>query len=407
MARDGGAEVNLEGPAATPSPSGEPLALTISCYVDPAHKRPRKHAILLHPDWSVDTGHDLDSERLAVAFGGHLSCLDLADKVVPAVRSYVQRQLRRELPAIDLSVGGRWVPRVRVATCCAGSTSFGSAADAASHLRHPRHVAAEHGARTTAVLGLGKQVLQAHGCSDPVRPPDGASRLVGRQVPRLRDVHLLWEAGLTPDLVEHVHGVVSDGRVLEPHFYLGVLSQRPDLAWVRDTAAQVPDRDVHSWLAWSQSPDDRTSPQLRADWLRLGVSRRDLTALSGTGYRPVDVHLLATSLSTSPTAAAAVLARWAEAECFPTAAELVAVARISDVGLGAVSRATVDRFIGLLRGTGITGSRVQHAFALMLCGAPGITAHIVCTVGSLDPGDITRGLHKWERDRQKGTRISA
>ncbi len=397
----------LDGPAAMPCPSGRPLHLTISCYVDPAHKRPRKHPILLHPDWSVDTGHDLDSERVSVAFGGYLSCLDLADKVVPAVRSYVQRQLRRELPAIDLSVGGRWVPTVRVDTCCAGSTSFPTAVDAASHVRSPRHIAAEHHARTTTVTSLGRQVLKAHDQGDPVRLPDDALRLVGRQVPRLRDVVLLWEAGLPPGLVAQVHTEVAGGRPLSPHFFLGVLSKRPDLSWVRETAAEVPDRDVHDWLAWSETDQDRVSPDLRAAWLRLGVSRRDLTALSATAYRPVDVHLLSSSLGMSPTAAAAVLTTWAEAECFPSSAELVAAAATSDVGLSAVTPATVERLLSLLHGTAITGTREQLAFALMLCGAPGITARIVTTVGSLDPTAITRGLHQWERELQRGNRLSA
>lgn len=75
----------------SPHPEGTDLHLRTRCFVDASHRRPRTHPIVLHPDWSVDTGHDLESERIAVAFGGYLSCLDLVDKVVPAARTYLLR----------------------------------------------------------------------------------------------------------------------------------------------------------------------------------------------------------------------------------------------------------------------------------------------------------------------------
>lgn len=45
-----------------PHPCGGSLELQIRCYVDPEHKRARTHPIVLHPDWSVDTGHDLEAQ---------------------------------------------------------------------------------------------------------------------------------------------------------------------------------------------------------------------------------------------------------------------------------------------------------------------------------------------------------
>lgn len=383
-----------------PHPTEGELQLPVRCYTDPAHKTHRSHPILLHADWSVDTGHDLEAERFTVAFGGYLSCFEISQRVVPALRVYLNRQLRNELPHVTLSVGGRWTATERVETCCAGSTSFSTAAEAAAHVRGARHVAAEFRTRTTWVGSLGRKVLDAHDRRDPVRLPDDAMRLVGRQVQRARDVVFLWEAGLTPELIEAVHAEASDGRPLSPSFYLGVLTKRPDLRWVHETARQVPDREIHEWLVWSETAQDREEPELRGEWLRLGVSRRDLTALSETAYRPAHVRLLATHLGTTPTAAAAVLADFADADCFPSVVDLIEQALNADVGPKAVTKATVDRLIDLLKSVSITGTREQHAFALMHCGAPTVTAQIAVRVGTLRTEAITRGLHEWERERQ-------
>ncbi len=394
-------------PTVSPDPTGQPLVLTVTCSTDPRRVGHRTHPIVLHADWSVDTGHDLEAERFTVAFGGFLSCLDLVDRVLPAVRSYVGRQLRADLPELSLGVGYRWTSASRVETCCAGSTSFATAAAASAHVRGARHVAAEHGARTTQVSSLGRRVLAAHGVRDPVPLPRDAVRLVGQQVPTLRDVLALWDAGISPDVVEQVHGVAGHGRPLPPAFYLGVLSRRPDLKWIAETAASAPEREVHTWLAWSETDRDRAEPTLRGEFLRLGVSHSDLTALSTSAYRPADVALLARELRMTPTAAARALAQLASADCFPAVPDLVAVARRADVGLSAVTGPAVERLVFSLAALGIRGTREEHAFALMLCGAPAVTARVVSAVGSLDTRAIENGLQDWEHHRQGGRRASA
>lgn len=383
-----------------PHPSEGQLQLSVRCYTDPAHKAHRSHVIVIGTDWSVDTGHDLEAERFTLAFGGYLSCFEIAERVVPALKVYLNRQLRNELPRVSLSVAGRWMAADRVETCCAGSTSFATVTEAAAHVRGARHVAAEFRTRTTWVGMLGRKVLDAHDRKDPVQLPEDAMRLVGRQVPKAKDVIFLWEAGLTPELIEAAHAEASDGRPLSAAFYLGVLTKRPDLRWVHDTANKVPDREVHDWLVWSETAQDREEPELRGDWLRLGVSRRDLTALSQTAYRPADVRLLATRLGISPTAAGGVLADFANADCFPSVVDLIDQAVNADVGPKAVTRSTVDRLADLLKSVGITGTREQHAFALMHCGAPAVTAQIAVRVGTLRAEAIARGLHEWERERQ-------
>jgi hypothetical protein len=285
----------VDGEDATPDPAGGSLELKVRCYADPEHKRPRTHGILLHPDWSVDTGHDLEAERFTVAFGGYLSCLDLADTVVPAVRVYVQRHLRRTLPAIELGVSGRWNLTRRVDGCCAGYTSHKTAAEAAEHYRSPRHVATElGGARAAAVKALGKQVLAAYRTGDPAPLPREALRLVPVAVRTRADVEMLWNAGLPPELIACIHQVAGLGRALPANFYLGVLSRRPDLRWIHDSAAKAPGREVHEYLAWTETPADRQDPSRRGEWLGLGLSLRDVSVLSDSSYCPADVRELGT-----------------------------------------------------------------------------------------------------------------
>lgn len=388
-----------------PNPAGGPLELKVRCYVDPEHNRPRTHPILLLPDWSVDTGHDLEAERFSVAFGGYLSCLSLADQVGPALRAYVQRHLRRGLPAIELGVSGRWNLTHRVDGCCAGYTSHTTAALAAEHHRSPRHVATEFGgARVGTVKALGKQVLVAHGTADPAWLPREALKLVGVCVRTRPEVEMLWEAGLTPELIKVIHDVAGLGRVLPANFYLGVVSRRPDLKWIHDSAAKAPGREVHDYLAWTETPEDRANPSRRGDWLGLGLSLRDVSVLGDSRYLPADVEELAVGLRRSTTSAGALLANWVIAECFPTIPALIAVCQMSDCGPDRVTRTAVDVVADL---TGRTGPREQFAFALTLCGAPSLAASVIHATNSLQPADLLRGLDDWESARQKRNRVHA
>jgi hypothetical protein len=69
----------VPAPVTLPSPDGEPLTLKVRCWTSRSSKAPvSRHPITLDPDWSVTTPHDLESERIASAFGGYLSCADLS-----------------------------------------------------------------------------------------------------------------------------------------------------------------------------------------------------------------------------------------------------------------------------------------------------------------------------------------
>lgn len=76
----------------------------------------------------------------SVAFGGYLSCISLVDRAVPALRVWLQRSARLEIPAMTYrGEVDRWaLPGEQ--PCCA-TTTFRDALAAADHWRSPQHVA--------------------------------------------------------------------------------------------------------------------------------------------------------------------------------------------------------------------------------------------------------------------------
>lgn len=387
----------IESQSAMPDPSGATLTAEVRCYTDPSHRGGRTHPILLHPNWSVDTGHDLEAERFTVAFGGYLSCLDLEAKVIPAVRTYLDRQLRGALPDVEPAVGGGWLPRRRIDRCC-NSGAYENAGLAAAHWRTVTHIAVETGTRPHALKTLTAQVLTAHGLVAEQRAPRNATTLIGTSVKSRADLDLLWQAGLTPELITRVHDEAGRGRPLPANFYLGVLSRRPDLKWIHDTAAHAPDREVHTWLAWTETEDDRRHPTRRGTWLALGLSRPDIVVLSETTYAPDDVEQLATGTRRTTTAAGSLLATWVKAACFPTIPALIAICQSGEGQPNRVTRAAVDTVAEL---SGIPGPREHLAFALTLCGAASLAASLITATRSLQPADLLCGMAAWETDRTR------
>lgn len=389
-------------PTLAPTPDGQPLEIRVRCSVDRSHRKSYTHPVTIHPDWTVTTPHDLEVERIGVAMGGYLSCIDLVDNCVPAARLYLIRQLRLETPQLSLGKSGRWLVAERVDTCCAGSPSYRSPMDAAEHLRSPRHCAARHRSRPRVVAQIGEALLQAHGGRDPMPLPPRSGRLVGTCVDRQVDLRTLWDAGVPLDVVEQIHQRASDGRVLPVSFYFGVLTNRPDLTWVRETAAEAPERELHDWLAWTVSARDRDQPGLRGEWLALGVSRRDIGELQHAGYEPSDVARLAALLDASGTQAAAVLAGWVRADCRPDTAELGRVYGLSAQQSRVPSAASIERLRDLLSSEGIAADRLEAGYALLICGTASIAKAVVTEVGALAPDLVAKGLTDWEsRPRKK------
>jgi hypothetical protein len=101
-------------------------------------------------------------------------------------------------------------------------------------------------------------------------------------------------------------------------FYIGAVTRRPNLDWIANVLAEVPDEDVAVWLTWTDSSLDRKHPDARLQWLRAGVPRRAIAALADGSYTPVDVARLAASTKRSVPSAALTLAAWHRAGCHPS-----------------------------------------------------------------------------------------
>src|ERR1700712_175081 len=100
------------------------------------------HDVVLHPDGSLETPHDLEAERIGAAFGAYLSCLEVGDRVVPALHEWLRWQRREEAPFLRRDKQARWHLRDRLSCWGAG---WLRAADAAEHGRSVPHLAVRHG----------------------------------------------------------------------------------------------------------------------------------------------------------------------------------------------------------------------------------------------------------------------
>jgi hypothetical protein len=181
-----------------PTPDGTPLSVRVACRTTSDGGVPAaRHVITIHPDWSVDTGHDLAAERVAVGLGGHCTCVSLVDRGVPALRSWLGRMLRLEGPGLVRHWVGAW-SLSDAAYCCDGRT-FATAVDAARHGRTMQHAVARFDAGWQAVAVLTAAGSQAYGERFELGEADpDLRRACAACAEGIADVGHLWEAGLTP-----------------------------------------------------------------------------------------------------------------------------------------------------------------------------------------------------------------
>lgn len=383
-----------------PEPSGAPVQVRVRCYADAAHNRWTVHDLLLLANWAAQVPHDLDGERILSALGGYCSCVDLVDKVVPAARELARRHFRHVLPRLTRTRNETWQLRDRVRGCCVWGATYRSAQEAAEHARSAQHVAAEHGVDASAVKTVGEAVLHAHDLADPVPVPRGAAARLAGCLLDPTGAAALWHAGVPPALVEAVHRQVAvDGRPLPTGFYLGAVTRRPDLRWIADTAASAPERELHEWLAWSESASDRRDPDRRASWLAAGVSRRDIAVLDAGGYCPDDVRDLASGLRRSGAGAGALLAQWVVVGCAPEVEDLLRLQSLAAPAYEHVSAAWVDRLEREAAVAGLRLNRTQLATALAVCGSAARAAFALAELRTPDPETLT----EWVREQDAGS----
>lgn len=284
-----------------------PVTVSVSCRTARnSTKGSRRHPVTIHPDGTIETGHDLEQERILAALGGYLSCLELVETAAPAFFTWFafqQRLVPRPIQAPHER--GRW-RAVETAGCCP-RRGFETALEAAEHVRDPKHAALLHGAHARQVAELTRGV---QGLSAP-EMPDG---------PWYR----LWECGMHPDEVERISFELDLDDPLPAEFYLAVMARQPDLGWLLSTMSALPlePRSI-VWLAWTYGTLDREQLDLRARWLATGVMDRLVVPLMHSAYEIADVEAFAAYWRLSFTAASIALLEWARSGVSPGVDQLV------------------------------------------------------------------------------------
>jgi hypothetical protein len=283
--------------------------------------------VTIGADWSVDTGHDLDAERVAVAFGGYSSCLELVERVVPAARVHLQLLARRTPVHLARQRGGRWAAATVTSGCCTrGVTpSYATPEKAVEHVLTSRHQASLAGCRADLLKHVSAQLVRAHcGGRRTFDPSDVELREADTRVVEGFGARRLWDSGLHPRLVALIHRVASPAAVPLPmSFYLGVVTERPDLHWVRRTlehlAGHAPAEgadctaETADCLSWSYTPQDASHPLMRREFLALGLPWPVIQQLTAARVRPHMVQQVAEVLRFSPPFAASTIVAWMDA----------------------------------------------------------------------------------------------
>lgn len=372
-----------------PSPGGRLLA-SVACRTARTGDPLGKHEVWIEADWSVVTPHELTLERIAMAMGGYLSCVDLVDREVPALRELVQLEARRVVPQITRNVEGRWTLRTLAPGCRCRPTGFRSAAEAADHARDPAHVARLYGVSFSELHRRLRVVENVHHTRFHVPPPAAEAE---RAVREHDGVSRLWAAGVHPDLVVALHELLWPGGPPMPvWFYLGAVSRHPDMAWVVETLAALADEDVAVWLCWTETELDRTGQEARGAWLRAGVPRKAIATLADGAYSPADVARLMARTRRSLGSAAATLAAWHRAGCHPSLDDVALIERLGADPWFEPSVGAVDWLCDRVGNAWTAPTRTQLGLLLAVCGTRSAVLSVLAE-GITDPGAAARMIN--------------
>lgn len=375
---------NRIGPS--PLPARE-IEVTVQCRTHRDQPSRARHLITIHPDWSISTPHDLEAERIAAALGGYLSCLHLADSVIPAARAGLMRQARISSPLVWLAratttkTRAGWAVLDPIEGCCDRS-GFQTVRGASAHTRSLGHLCHEFGVPRWQLKPVLGAILKAHsdaqfgeGKSDPCDWPLAPSTESASDVTCERHgAAALWLAGLHPETVAAIHRQLGASTPLPARTILSVAMCSPNVAWMRATLAalgpslgeyepetprfsdanEILHADTISgeissgsnlalWLAATYEPRDKQEPSLRAQWLASGIPRRIIPILWRANYTLTGLASLATAMNASTPSAALKVSHWIEKGWCPPIGDLTLLTRIGSQSVEAPSAHEVQR----------------------------------------------------------------
>ena len=322
-----------------PMPDGSDLVFEVECRPSRTALSGPRHEVMVRADWSVETPHDLDAERIAAAFGGYTSCLEIPDRTAPACRQAVPHLARRCQPAMDYLAGRGWRITHRPPRCRCEDRFFAEARHAAMHLRSPEHVAAATGAPLFQVETMLGAIRKAH---REFRPPEKEWVTAAQWVRGPKGLGELWACGLGLSFVTDAVAEFPVEEAFPVRFFLGLAFRDVDRPWLAEVLRRVPDPDVACWLAWTRAGRDPRDPELLGRWLATGVSREDVEVLAQSGSTWRQVADVGYQLDRPVRVAAGVLAQWHRVGCRPTGAHLKLLDRLGIVEIYRPSGRAID-----------------------------------------------------------------
>ena len=336
----------------SPAPGSAALTFEVACTGDEPSPDAPRHWVAIEADWSVSLPHDLEAERIALAFGAATPCLDLAAHGGAALR-HLLRVMTRD--ADDLVVT-RWCALGR----CVGVYAHADAAAAYRHEVTARHLAASFDLRAwqaeSLIVGARDAWLST---ADPTLVTEG----------RLGYAEL-WDAAVLPQVVAEIAADLPEVLLPLPwQFFVDVFHDRVDRAWLGEILTVFPDRDLACFLA--------------AESRRYGnLSLREALEFNDLGFGPSEVReaiesgttaaLVRQRLAESGDDSVILLrwqAEWRRVGCHPREDhfEILASHRIPHLMPG---RAEIDGTVALCRLVQDNVDRTEVAIMLAILGEP-------------------------------------
>lgn len=340
-------------------------AITIQVACGGQSGKSGRHPVTVRPDWSVETGHDLELERIAAAFGSRTACVDLADRRLPCLRQLWLHRQRVAPPGIKRTRDGHWevVSPVHGCGCVPREAGWQRPEEAAAHLRTLHHWARAFGADVGACNRLIVSIERATGgVFDGLRRTWPRSAAVSHHT----DLAWLWDVGLDPDDVERMH---SGLRLGEPMAAIGYLYVASSGAPLEELAPYATDgAEAVCWAASSWLEHGEVTPAERREWYLTGLHWRLISALIAGPYTLADVRMVAASTGKSLNSAAEVLRDWRAAACEPTVAQVIQCCAFVPHGRQAPSIGAVDAVWAAAGRQRL--SRTEIALVLVVAGTP-------------------------------------
>ena len=310
--------VDSPTPAQCPSPrtpwDGD-LTFAVECRLRRDADRGKKHPVTIHDDWWVTTPHeDMDTLRVAYALGDYCSCVELVDRVVPALRSHIEVATRSRLPRIRAEHPNLWrVVESSLAPCCR-EKHFGSASSAMQHLLTTQHLTASINAPRWLVNTVMRNIPDSLPSAFTSVAREGASLVAEDD-----GCAQLWDAGLHPRRVAEMAALApTEVWPLPVSYYLGLAYASNAASWIGKVLPHRATASVAKWLAWQTVDVSGEDAARLSEWFDWGIRMDDWKFVAEHRLDPDHVRAVAAATGWAESSSATKVLEWAKVGCAPS-----------------------------------------------------------------------------------------